>query len=101
MPSVFLNAFVLGAATSVVAFTGSSVFASAGDHPEIDRVAYKEESRNRFRRPVNETINEIGEGRGMSKASIHDVHNDSHVHRYLWTRLCRETETATEGELRH
>lgn len=65
MPSVVLNAFLVGAITSVAGFTGSSVFPSAADEPEIDRVAYKEEMRNRFRRPLNETINEIGEGRGM------------------------------------
>ena len=65
MPSVVLNAFLLGAISSVAGFTGTSVFPSSADDPEVDRIAQKEEMRNRFRRPVNETINELGEGRGM------------------------------------
>lgn len=31
-----------------------------------DRLAYKEEHRRRYRRPYQELINEIGEGRGKS-----------------------------------
>ncbi|RVX66147.1 hypothetical protein B0A52_09876 [Exophiala mesophila] len=65
MPSVVLNAFLLGAISSVAGFTGTSVFPSSADDPEVDRIAQKEEMRNRFRRPVNETINELGEGRGI------------------------------------
>ncbi|KAK5050338.1 hypothetical protein LTR84_003619 [Exophiala bonariae] len=64
-PAVALNAFLLGTAAGVVGFTQASTFASAGDDPQIDRIAEKDAAKKRFRRPINETINELGEGRGI------------------------------------
>ena len=58
------NGLGLGVILAVVTYTGRSMFESSSDEPQIDRVAYKEEVRARFRRPLNETINELGEGRG-------------------------------------
>ena len=58
------NALGLGVILAVVTYTGRSMFESSSDEPQIDRVAYKEEAKARFRRPLNETINELGEGRG-------------------------------------
>lgn len=49
---------------SAAQYTGNSMFSDTSD-PEKDRFQNKTETRNRFRRPVNELINEIGEGRGM------------------------------------
>lgn len=46
------------------------MFESASDKIGPDRVDYKEEARSRFRRPVNETINELGEGRGETKRDV-------------------------------
>jgi hypothetical protein len=48
----------------VISYTGRTMFESAGDKPFADRLAYKDEAKARFRRPLNETINELGEGRG-------------------------------------
>lgn len=64
MPSVLGSALALGAGMAVVSYTGRSMFESASDSPQMDRIAYKEEAKTRYRRPINETINEIGEGRG-------------------------------------
>ena len=64
MPAVALNALFLGVLMGVAGYTQSSMFASAGDDPSIDRIAEKAETKNRYRRPVNEIINELGEGRG-------------------------------------
>ncbi|KAK5088045.1 hypothetical protein LTR05_002261 [Lithohypha guttulata] len=36
-------------------------------HPDEGRWPTKEELRKRFRRPANETINELGEGRGYEE----------------------------------
>ncbi len=61
------GALAVGTVMGVVSYTGHSMFESSADKISPDRVDYKEEARNRFRRPVNETINELGEGRGESR----------------------------------
>jgi hypothetical protein len=35
------------------------------EEKEEERSTYKEEIRKRYRRPLNELVNELGEGRGM------------------------------------
>lgn len=55
-----LVAITLGAAQ----YTSNSRLSDA-PNLEQDRFLTKAEVRNRFRRPVNELINEVGEGRGM------------------------------------
>jgi hypothetical protein len=62
------RAFALGTVASVVSYTGSSMFESSSDK-HADQAARKEEAKSRYRRPLNETINELGEGRG-NKTSI-------------------------------
>lgn len=64
MPSVLGSALALGTGMAVVSYTGHSMFESTSDSPQQDRIAYKEEAKTRYRRPINETINELGEGRG-------------------------------------
>jgi len=60
-----LGAGVLVAITlAAVHYTSNSMLSDVAD-PEKDRYLTKAELRNRFRRPVNELINEVGEGRGM------------------------------------
>jgi len=59
------GALALGSVMSVISYTGHSMFESSGDKTFSDRLAYKEEAKSRFRRPLNETINELGEGRGI------------------------------------
>ncbi len=60
---------VLGSGTlmaiglGVMAFTANTIARSPEEADEI-RQAKKDEIRKRFRRPVNEIVNEIGEGRG-------------------------------------
>lgn len=63
MPSVLGSGVLLGVALAGAKFTGGAVFNKRSD-PEEDTFAKKEEIRRRFRRPANEMINEIGEGRG-------------------------------------
>jgi len=65
MPSVLGSALALGAGMALVSYTGRSMFESSSDSPQKDRLAYKDEAKTRYRRPVNETINELGEGRGI------------------------------------
>lgn len=98
--AVVLNSLLLGTAAGVVGYTQSSVFASAGDDPRIDRIAEKAEAKSRFRRPVNETINELGEGRGSSPDLL-VLLSCSQPYRHLWTRIRRKKETASEGEVRY
>lgn len=51
-----------------VSYAGGQIYAN-GMSPE-ERLAYKEEHRRRFRRPYQEMVNEIGEGRGKSLKSL-------------------------------
>jgi hypothetical protein len=55
---------------AVVGYTGRAPFESRSDKPIADRAAYKEDAKARYRRPLNETINELGEGRGNTSLSI-------------------------------
>ncbi|OAG45553.1 hypothetical protein AYO21_00189 [Fonsecaea monophora] len=65
MTSTLGSALALGTAMGVISYTGRSIFESSSDKAFDDRMTYKEEARARFRRPLNETINELGEGRGI------------------------------------
>lgn len=51
-----------GAVMGGVSYAGGQVYAT-GETAE-ERLARKEEHRRRFRRPYQEMVNEIGEGRG-------------------------------------
>jgi len=62
-PSVIGTALFAGAVMGGLSFAGGQVYAT-GETPE-ERIARKEEHRRRFRRPYQEMVNEIGEGRGI------------------------------------
>lgn len=68
--AVVLNAILLGVGAGAVGFTQASTFASARDDPETDRIAEKDAAKKRFRRPINEVINELGEGRGRYSEAL-------------------------------
>ena len=63
------NALMFGAVLGMMAFTGGTIFGQRSTEPDMDKAAYKEEMRRRHRRPINELVNEIGEGRGMRRNS--------------------------------
>ena len=65
LPSVMGNGLALAAIMGAINVTGGSFFREHFD-PDADGYLTKEEKRKRFRRPVNEVINELGEGRGES-----------------------------------
>lgn len=75
MPSTLGSAFALGAVMFVVNYTGRPIFESSSDAPQLDRLAYKDEAKIRYRRPLNETINELGEGRGELFSIFGPVHD--------------------------
>jgi hypothetical protein len=77
MPSVLGSGVLLGVALAGAHYTGGAVFSQRSD-PDEDKFATKEEVRRRFRRPVNEMINEIGEGRGNS--SLNQARLDIEMH---------------------
>jgi len=56
------NGAFLAVALAGAEYGGRTLFAKGSDPEELQ--LKKEEARKRFRRPINETINEIGEGRG-------------------------------------
>lgn len=67
MPSVIGNGLALSTVLGIAAYSGSYMFGSPDLHPDEGRWPTKEETRKRFRRPANETINELGEGRGKKQ----------------------------------
>jgi hypothetical protein len=64
MTSVVGRGTLLAITMAAAAYTGDFMERQTAN-PEQDRFQDKIESRNRFRRPVNELINELGEGRGV------------------------------------
>lgn len=93
MTATLGGGLALGTAMAVVSYTGNSMFESASDKPITDRVAQKEEAKNRFRRPLNETINELGEGRGEIDLRLRPNTSLTAMSRHLRTRIRGETET--------
>ena len=66
LPRVLGLAAATGTVLGVAKYTGSTIQTNTDLHMQEGRWPTKEEMRKRFRRPANETINELGEGRGMS-----------------------------------
>ena len=73
MSSVIGRGVLVAVTLAAASYTGNSMLSETVD-PETDRFLSKSEIRNRFRRPVNELINEIGEGRGMCSFLKHKEH---------------------------
>lgn len=60
----------LGIVLGVASYSGAAMFGTPDMHPDEGRWPTKEDLRKRFARPLNETINELGEGRGITPFSI-------------------------------
>lgn len=91
-----------GAALSVVMtafqFSGGSLFGAKDQ--SVDEYERKEALRRNRRRPIQETLEELGEGRGTSLyPRIHDLKIDMDRRLRPWIR--RATSTAHQGEVRH
>lgn len=67
-PSVVGNALFAGAVMGTASYAGGQIYGT-GETPE-ERLKRKEEHRRRFRRPYQEMVNEIGEGRGKQEVAI-------------------------------
>lgn len=65
MASALGSALLFGTVLGAVQYTGGTLLGGRANEPDMDKSAYKEEMRKRFRRPINEIVNEIGEGRGI------------------------------------
>ena len=89
MVSTLGGALALGSVMGVISYTGRSMFESAGDRTFNDRLAHKEEAIARYRRPLNETINELGEGRGKE-----------HLQRDLVVWLIDMTQAYTDRDMK-
>jgi len=80
---------------SAFSYTGSSFFGYRKD-PTIDEFDRKQGLRHNRRRPIDETISELGEGRGKSYISKVDRHKADNC-RYSCTRLLRQTSAKDKG----
>ena len=63
MTAVIGNGMAMAAIIAVMAYTADTIVRTP-DEAQAERQARKEEVRKRFRRPINELVNEVGEGRG-------------------------------------
>lgn len=101
MSTVLGTGVIMAIVLSAAQYTGNSMLSDTSD-PEKDRFQNKTEIRNRFRRPVNELINEIGEGRGMLVQSTREsIVRPDHESRNIRAWLRRETEAEDQEELWH
>lgn len=64
MPAVLGYGAALATVIGLFEYTGGQLM-PIGKDPQIDDFDRKEALKKRYRRPVQETINEIGEGRGL------------------------------------
>lgn len=60
-------------------FTGGAL-QGLGDDPTVDEYERREELRRNRRRPIQETLNELGEGRGKRLNQIRALDNASLIH---------------------
>jgi hypothetical protein len=81
-----LTAIVLGAYD----YTGGALTGYRKD-PEMDEFERKEALRKNRRRPVEETINELGEGRGTFNSCGILMHKLTIFRRNLWPGIPRKT----------
>ena len=76
-----------GAALSVLlstfTYTGD-VLSGYNKDPDVDEFERREGLRKNRRRPIQETLEELGEGRGNSGLSRPFPGNLNNIHRYLW-----------------
>lgn len=75
MPAVLGRGAALATIVGVFEYTGGLVVPTGKD-PQVDDFDRKEALKKRYRRPVEETINEIGEGRGMTCLAANIVKAD-------------------------
>jgi hypothetical protein len=89
----------IGAATAVtmavVAYTGG-IKGRVGSEDQ-DRVEEKWEAMERYRNPVEETIAELGEGRGAISSTTNT--SEANIIRYIWTGLPRAQARAITCEI--
>ena len=69
MSAVLGRGAALAAIVGVFEYTGGKLM-PAGKDPEMSDAERKEMLKNRYRRPYQETINELGEGRGISFSDL-------------------------------
>lgn len=103
-PAVLGYGTALSVILAAFSYTGGTLSGYARD-PDLDEVARKEYLRKNRRRPIEETINELGEGRGMlilwrnrfDSSKEHD--SDVRVGRFELTRKQVSTRQVTsKGE---
>jgi hypothetical protein len=91
-----LTAIVLGAYD----YTGGSLTGYTKD-PEIDEFERKEALRKNRRRPIEETINELGEGRGRLSFLSNINAQSNRLFRNIRSGIRRKTSGTNQGEVRH
>jgi hypothetical protein len=99
MPATLGYGTGLAIISFVVDYTQTSFSGQKGD-PTVDEVDRKTFLRKNRRRPIEETIAELGEGRGEIAFPLNAIYF-SNISRYLWTRIRGEEKAENQGELRH
>ena len=69
---------------------GGGKFSGYDKDPNVDEYERKEALRLRYRGDINETLQELGEGRGEPFIQSFGVNFSNHC-RHIWSRLSRKT----------
>jgi hypothetical protein len=89
----------LAVVLSAFNYTGGKFLGTDLDK-DVDEVSRKEHMRKNRRRSIEETVNELGEGRGAYFATAH-LGALLTVVRRVCSRICREESAASQRHLRH
>lgn len=98
MPAVVGYGALVAVVMSVFDATGGSLSGFKKD-PTIDEYERKEALRANKRRPISETLSELGEGRGMLRGSLDMEEKANAASRYIWSGLRREAERKGEASI--
>jgi hypothetical protein len=91
---------LLSVLMGVFDYTGGKLTGYEKD-PTVDEVDRKEFLRKNRRRPIWETIMELGEGRGLYPTIGFKKNSWTDIGRYIWPWLSREAAGADQAELRN
>ena len=100
MPAVLGYGTLTAVVLAAFNFTGGKMSGWERD-AGVDEYDRKQALRHNRRRPVEETIAEIGEGRGEFVCMLSLLEPTNGDDRCVWRRICRETCTEAEGEVWH
>lgn len=98
IPAVLGLGAGLAVLQGVFTYTGGA-FSGYDKGPSVDEFDRKEQLRKNRRRPIQETLDELGEGRGTKRLTSSNGPFSVDINRDLWPRLCGTTAGENQEKL--